>query len=102
MCSELRGSLVWVMLSLSGCGGHTFGSPTDAGEVGTTSSDAASVIPPKKPETVTEACVEMCARLAMVSCMRPSCVDDCQKALVLPVCATKYVDFLACAIGVSF
>jgi len=60
------------------------------------------MIVPKKPETVTEACVEMCARLAMVSCMRPTCVTDCQKALVLPVCGTSYIDFLACAIGSPF
>src|SRR3954454_12388905 len=56
----------------------------------------------KKPETVIEACVEMCARLAMVSCTKPACVTDCQKALVLPVCGSTYIDFLACAIAMPF
>ena len=44
----------------------------------------------------------MCARLAMVSCMKPTCVTGCQTAPGVQVCAAQYIDFLACAIGMPF
>src|SRR3954470_3449483 len=87
------GSLVvWLIASVGGCGGHTLASTSNGGQGGSSNVDAGPVSQPmmtlKKPETVIEACVEMCARLAMVSCMKPACVTDCQKALVLPVCGS--------------
>jgi hypothetical protein len=93
--------------SLGGCGGHVLASPTDAGPRGSVSVDAATSSPPmtspkKKPETVAEVCQAMCDRLAQVNCMRANCVTDCQKALVQPNCATSYVEFLGCALGVPF
>jgi hypothetical protein len=56
----------------------------------------------KPPSSVAEACQWMCDRLAQIDCMRPTCVGDCQRAVVLPVCSPSYIAFLSCALASPF
>jgi len=93
---------------MGACGGSVHATSADAGARaggGGTITDASQqpvMTTPKKVETVADACQAMCDRLAGVDCMKPTCVDNCKKALVLPVCSDAYVKFLSCALSVPF